>query len=231
VILESRESRATFLKRRLKHLGPLKVADQLAFHVWGGIARRARKTRLEEIKREFGLDDRAWNDKRVRRVKSANDAETLDLLMRIRPEVVVIHGTRILGRRLLKRIHAPFLNMHTGITPAYRGVHGGYWALASDDAPNCGVTVHLVDAGIDTGPVLAQARVIPSSQDDFFTLPLLQIGTGLPRLVAAVEEALSGRLPPAINAFEQKSDVRDSRPWTHPGLAEYILLWLRKGVH
>ena len=46
---------------------------------------------------------------------------------------MVVNGTRILSRRMLESIDAVFLNMHVGITPKYRGVHGGYWALANGD--------------------------------------------------------------------------------------------------
>ena len=41
--------------------------------------------------------------------------------------------------------------MHAGITPQYRGVHGGYWAVVNNDPEHCGVTIHFVDKGIDTG--------------------------------------------------------------------------------
>jgi methionyl-tRNA formyltransferase len=44
------------------------------------------------------------------------------------------------------------------------------------------VTVHLLDEGIDTGPVVAQARVEPTPDDNFATYPLLQLATALPLL-------------------------------------------------
>ena len=52
---------------------------------------------------------------------------------------------------LLEAVPAVFLNTLAGITPSYRGVHGAYWALVQRQPDACGVTVHLVDAGIDTG--------------------------------------------------------------------------------
>ncbi len=61
-----------------------------------------------------------------------------------------------LERATLAAIDAPFINYHAGINPKYRGQHPGYWALASDDAENAGVTIHLVDEGVDTGSVLYQ---------------------------------------------------------------------------
>ena len=65
-----------------------------------------------------------------------------------------------------------------GITPLYRGVHGAYWALAEGRRDLCGVTVHRVDAGIDTGEVLAQVLIDPTPQDNFVTYPWLQVAEG-----------------------------------------------------
>ena len=57
----------------------------------------------------------------------------------------------------LGSLGCPVVNVHAGITPRYRGVHGGYWALAERHPEWVGTTVHLVDPGIDTGAILAQA--------------------------------------------------------------------------
>ena len=78
------------------------------------------------------------------------------LLDSLRPDLVVVHGTRIISARVLASAGCPVVNMHAGITPRYRGVHGGYWALAEQHPDWVGTTVHLVDAGIDTGGILAQ---------------------------------------------------------------------------
>ena len=59
-------------------------------------------------------------------------------------------------QRVLESAGCPVVNMHAGITLRYRGVHGGYWALAEQHPDWVGTTVHLVDPGIDTGGILAQ---------------------------------------------------------------------------
>ena len=114
--------------------------------------------------------------------------------------------------------------MHAGITPRYRGVHGGYWALASGDAAHCGVTVHLVDAGIDTGGILAQALIRPTPVDSFVTYPLLQLAAGLPLLVDAARAGLAGTLRPL-----PADAASPSRLWSHPTLAQWLSGW-RRGV-
>src|SRR5262249_22864046 len=117
----------------------------------------------------------------------------------------------------------PFINYHAGITPKYRGVHGGYWAQAEGDPGNFGVTVHLVDRGIDTGEVLYQERLAPSADDNYSTLPYLQLGAALPLLERAARDAVNGTLRP------EKLDL-PSKLWSHPTLWQYIKTGLRRGV-
>ena len=93
---------------------------------------------------------------------------------------------------MLASAGCPVLNMHAGITPRYRGVHGGYWALAEHHPEWVGTTVHLVDPGIDTGGILAQTTFEVSGEDTIATYPDLHLVHGLPLLGAQTEKWLSG---------------------------------------
>ncbi len=99
-------------------------------------------------------------------VPSANSPEFLAAIERLKPAVILLAGCRLLSRQTLAALSCPVLNYHAGITPKYRGMNGGYWALATGDAENFGATVHLVDAGVDTGGVLHQARGKPGRGDN-----------------------------------------------------------------
>lgn len=215
-IVEDPEDRALFIRRRIKRLGLLTVVDQLAFMAAGKIIGRASRGRIAEILTQADLHDAPLAD--PLRVSSANAPETIDALKALEPRVVVVNGTRILSRKLLQCTPAVFINTHAGITPAYRGVHGGYWALAQGDAERCGVTVHLVDTGIDTGEVLYQARIEPTRRDDYFTYPYLQLAAGVPLLARAVQDAFEDRLAPCRVGGP-------SSQWSHPGLTGYV--WRR----
>jgi folate-dependent phosphoribosylglycinamide formyltransferase PurN len=224
-VLENPLPRRRFLARRLTRLGPSVVAGQLLFKLLVvPLLRRAARARMAEIKAAYGLDDRPIDAHAVTRVSSVNSAEVHGLLRALSPDVVVINGTRLVSGETLASVPATFLNVHAGITPRYRGVHGGYWALHERDDARCGVTVHVVDEGLDSGPVLAQARIEPTTADTFVTYPLLQLAAGLPLLTDAVHRVASGDDRP-----------RDSPPgppkvWSHPTLREYVAAWLRLRV-
>jgi phosphoribosylglycinamide formyltransferase 1 len=104
------------------------------------------------------------------RVKDFDDRAAWDVAMTDatathQPDLIVSAGfMKILGREFLSRYLGRIVNTHPALLPAFAGAH------AVRDALNYGVkvtgcTVHLVDAGTDTGPVLAQ-EVVPVLDDD-----------------------------------------------------------------
>jgi folate-dependent phosphoribosylglycinamide formyltransferase PurN len=224
-ILEESEPRLKFLKRRIKRLGVAKVAGQVAFRtiVVPWLARTSRR-RVREIVQQFALDPSPIPFQELILVKSVNSQECIQALRELQPDVIVVSGTRIISGKVLSCSPAVFINMHAGITPLYRGSHGGYWALVEGDRDTCGVTVHQVDTGVDTGQILGQARITPSHDDNFVTYALLQQAAGLPLLKKAIQDACENRLAPVA------SPPGMSRLWTHPTLSEYIFYRLRSGV-
>jgi methionyl-tRNA formyltransferase len=223
MIVEQPVSRATLLRRRVKRLGLLRVCGQLTFMAFQRVQQKVSQQRIAEIVRIAGLDQNVLDRTEIIRVPSVNSPETIDHLRRLQPRVILVVGTRIISAEVLRSVDAPFINYHAGITPKYRGVHGGYWAAANGDHANFGVTVHLVDEGIDTGAVLHQARITPSVADNYSTYPYLQIAAVLPLLERAAREAISGTLR------NQKIDL-PSHLWSHPTLWQYLAIGISRGA-
>jgi folate-dependent phosphoribosylglycinamide formyltransferase PurN len=217
VILEEPVSRMLLLKRRAQRLGLLTVLGHVSFIVGTvPLLRALDRRRVEAIKAEHRLNDSPI-EVPVHHVRSANSAEARMLLQGLSPSVVVVNGTRILSRETLGSTAAPFINMHAGITPAYRGVHGGYWALAEGRPDLVGTTVHRVDEGIDTGMIIAQAFFPVTPEDSFWTYPYLHTAAGIPLLVDAIRAALGGDLPSRSTDPTLPSTLR-----YHPTLWGYL---------
>ena len=225
VIIEDAVARAPFLVRRIKKLGFAAVAGQILFRSLAApwLARSARQ-RIAEIKTQWKLDDSPIEPEKIVRVRSVNSPEAIEALKRLDPAVVIVNGTRIISKKTLDAARAVFINTHAGITPRYRGVHGAYWALVEGNRGACGVTVHRVDSGIDTGPVLAQSTIDPSGNDNFATYPLLQLAAGLPELRKAARNAINGGAP-ALDP-----PAMESKLWSHPTLWQYFRYRWQKGV-
>jgi phosphoribosylglycinamide formyltransferase-1 len=86
------------------------------------------------------------------------------------PDLIVSAGfMKILGPQFLSQFSGRVLNSHPTLLPAFPGVHGVAEALAYG-VKVTGCTVHLVDAGTDTGPILAQQPIPVLDGDDEETL-------------------------------------------------------------
>ena len=76
-----------------------------------------------------------------------------------KPDLVVLAGfMRILPPRVVKGLEGKIINIHPSLLPAFPGAHAVRDALAAG-ATVTGATVHLVDEGVDTGPVLRQKEI------------------------------------------------------------------------
>ncbi|KAA9041794.1 formyl transferase [Ginsengibacter hankyongi] len=224
IIMEGSENKRKFLKRRLKKLGIITVSGQILFQaIIIKMLRKFSAKRIEVILKENSLNTDEPPLHTVKRVSSINTNDVKDMLQTIQPDVVIVNGTRIISKKILSSVNCPFINTHAGITPKYRGVHGGYWALVNEDKINCGVTVHLVDEGIDTGSILYQDTIEISEKDNFITYPYLQIAKAIPMLQKAIEDALQNK----VITIKGKEI---SKLWYHPTIWQYIYYRLFKKV-
>lgn len=214
----------TIMKNRAKKLGWFNVLGQITFGllVLPILRNLAQKQKIHVIQK-LGLNDAEIDSEKLIDVSSVNAPETIDLLKEINPDVVIVNGCRIVSKKVLNAVNAVFINTHEGITPRYRGIHGGYWALVNRDLENCGVTVHLVDKGVDTGGILYQARIQPEKQDNFTTYPYYQTAAGIPLMKQAILDVMNGNIQP-------KQSKLESKIWYHPTFGQYLWNYLTKGV-
>ena len=212
-VYERRESRKEFLCRRIRKLGLLTVGGQVAFQtIVVPLLKRLSVQRIGQIRAEFGIRTTPLPGDVV---LSVNSQQTIDLVKALNPDCIVLAGTRILSKEFLQNFRCPIVNIHAGITPLYRGVHGAYWAIVEKRPELCGVTVHHVDAGIDTGEVLAQEVLCPEPSDNFATYPWLQLGVEVRLLARLLPDIIEGRAT-TTEPFTSESKLR-----THPTIWGY----------
>jgi folate-dependent phosphoribosylglycinamide formyltransferase PurN len=95
---------------------------------------------------------------RVVHGQGTNTPSTLAALRELAPDVIVIGQTGILRKKLLSIPRLGTLNGHPGVLPNYRGIDSFQWAVLNGEPENVGATVHWVDSGVDTGPILRVER-------------------------------------------------------------------------
>jgi formyltetrahydrofolate-dependent phosphoribosylglycinamide formyltransferase len=102
--------------------------------------------------------------------RAAWDVALTDAVAAHEPDLVVSAGfMKILGPAFVGRFGGRVLNTHPALLPAFPGAHAVADALAHG-VHVTGATVHLVDDGVDTGPIVAQQAVPVRADDDVDTL-------------------------------------------------------------
>lgn len=216
VIYEDPESKKAVIKRRLKKIGWAKTIGQILFKVIIHPLIPNRKKRIQSIIDDSHFKNDTIPTSRIKRVDSVYNIELLALISSENPDLIVINGTRILPNSLLSKISCPIVNIHVGITPQYRGVHGGFWSIKENNPQLFGVTLHYVDKGIDTGGIIAQKTLVPNEFDNFKTYPILQYTAGIQLLLDNLDAIINRAI------FIPSELTKSSKLHYHPTLIEYL---------
>lgn len=142
--------------------------------------------------------------------------ETLaETVVSLKPDLVVLAGfMRVLGAPLLERFPGRIINVHPALLPAFPG-HSGPQDALDAGVRISGCTVHIVDAGVDTGPIIAQAAVPVvdgESAESLHTRIQVQEHRLLP---AVIHQIATGAI--TLNPLRMRSPVADlSRSLTVP---------------
>lgn len=124
------------------------------------------------------------------------DSAAVEALAALAPDLLVVaaYGL-ILPRRVLAIPTFGCINVHASLLPAYRGA-SPISAAILDGVSTTGVTIMLMDEGMDTGPVLAQAEQPIQPDDTTATLSARLAEQGAALLVETLPRWLAGELPP-----------------------------------
>lgn len=217
-IEEQRNDKLKLLKRRAIKFGYIKVLLQIAFQIFQRLLKVTSEARVRQITGEY-----SETLKPVYQFENVNSEEAIDIISNIEADLIVLSGTRILSSKFLLSVSKPIINIHAGITPKYRGVHGGYWALVNDDLDFFGSTIHRVDEGIDTGGVIKYSYCQPTEKDNFLTYPLLQQKSATFDLIEILKND-------KLEVTTEKHLDCESGLWTHPTIIQYIWFRIKKGI-
>ncbi len=146
-------------------------------------------------------------------------------LRRLTPDLIVVAAYgHILPPAILELPRFGCINVHTSLLPKYRGAAPIQWAILNGESET-GVTIMKMDAGMDTGPILAQAATPIRTEDNAQTLHDRLAGLGAELLVATLPEYVCGKIPARPQPAEgvssaPKLNKQDGRiDWGQPAQA------------
>jgi len=103
---------------------------------------------LREVAKFYGFPVALCNDQ--------NSPDSIKQLRAWSPDLIIFTGGNILRRQLLEVPRLGVLNVHLGMLPEVRGMSTPEWSLLNNIP--VGVTIHYIDGGIDTGPILQRCE-------------------------------------------------------------------------
>jgi hypothetical protein len=140
----------------------------------------------------FGQHDRVEAPSTRVPAGGCNDAGEIEAMRALRPDVVLVFGTSMLKQPLIDAFPRRIINVHLGLSPYYRGAGTNFWPLVNGEPEYCGATVHFLDIGVDSGPIIAHVRPEIRSGDGPH-----EIGN---RTIAAAAEALAAAADAHVRA-------------------------------
>ena len=87
-----------------------------------------------------------------------NEPSEVAAMRALAPDVVLVFGTEILRDEVIASFRGNLINLHLGLSPYYRGSGTNFWPLVNREPEYVGATIHYLDAGIDSGPIISHVR-------------------------------------------------------------------------
>jgi len=169
--------------------GPREAAIALVIsdRAGAGALDLAREAGVPALHLAFGRDRPAFEQ----RAQAALDDASIDL-------IALAGFMRILSADFVRRWRGRLLNVHPSLLPAFPGLHAVRAALDAG-VPRTGCTVHFVDEGVDTGPVVLQRVVAVRPGDDEASLQARIQAAEHEALPAAIRQVLLGPAPAEVS--------------------------------
>jgi hypothetical protein len=148
------------VSREIRRVGFWRFLDVLAFRLYHKLwqassDRRAEGRELDWLRVRF--PDRPKAAETI--VASPNSVDAEAFIRRHEPDLIIARCKTLLHERIFSIPRLGSYAMHPGICPEYRNAHGCFWAMATGDAGNIGMTLLRIDAGVDTGPIFGYFHV------------------------------------------------------------------------
>lgn len=144
---------------------------------------------IDELSKKHGMP--------VIRAGNLNQPQAVAALRELNADLGIVLGTRILKPCIFSVPRLGSINLHKGRLPDYRGMPPGFWELYAGET-KAGATAHFVDAGLDTGDIVAEDTIAisPLETPDTLRVKLNWLGSEvLARAVTALSEGTAQRTP------------------------------------
>ncbi len=140
---------------------------------------------------------------------NVNADHLVDRVRQERPDLLVVFGTGMLRRPLLAIPTQGTVNSHSSLLPYYRGARSEFWQCFNDDPRYVGITIHLIDPGVDSGHILFQLPTRSTWPSDPYRLRAVNTLAALKHYPPTILDFLAGRITPVPQGHtEMKTNLK-----------------------
>lgn len=171
-----------------------------------------RQRRTNVLRRHLGESrDTRSRFEDAMRTPTVNSQEVIARIKEIGPACVLVYGTGLVRRPVIEAAESRMLNLHTGLSPYYRGVACHLWPLVDRRFDRVGVTVHDCVLQLDAGGILGTSRTEIQANDGVHDVFARQVIDGAQLYVELVQRELSGMTVP--RSEQDLGSGREFRGW------------------
>ncbi len=209
-------SKSEKIRRYFKRYTPLQLLSRVWLAVlrkaWGGHA-QFQESMISVFGRENCSDFKRPD--LLHHVHGINTPEGVSAVAALEPDVILVYGTGIVGGKVLSLARTIALNMHTGISPYYRGCDCAFWPLYNEELNMVGATVHECVKEVDGGKIFGTTGVRLHADDNLVNVFARAVDAGADLYVSKAQELLEHGLQGTPQDFsigkEYKAIMRDAR--------------------
>lgn len=128
----------------------------------------------------------------LREVPHVNHPDVIALARELQPDLIAVFGTSLIRGELLRMGRLGMANLHGGLSPEYRGADCTFWALYNGEPEKVGCALHWIDAGIDTGGLIADVSPEVRPDDDELRLFWRAVQTSADAYAELVQRLAAG---------------------------------------
>ncbi len=133
-----------------------------------------------------------------------NSDEFAKRLKETEPDIIAVLGSSIIKPHIISIPRIAMINLHSGLSPYYRGTWSYGWPLVNGEPEYLGVTVHHVNPGVDSGDIICQTKPVFEKNDDLNAIFLKIICEGTELIIKTIETVITTG---STASYKQTSDI------------------------
>jgi len=119
-----------------------------------------------------------------------NESENVQKIINLKPDIIVVYSTSILKKGIINAFPKRIFNLHAGLSPYYRGGGTNFFPFYNNELEYVGMTVHYLDAGIDSGDIILQGTPEFEADDNTHTIGCKCIDVGAELMIKVISRLI-----------------------------------------